>query len=90
MFKVFIIIFVIHVGPLSELNIKCNYKRLMFLSLALKQYIFIRIVYFNHAANLFKYLDKLLKKIIIALNRLTDYIIGQNSYRSVNGLNSLK
>ncbi len=35
----------------------------MFLSRSLKTYIFIRVAYFNHAENLYKYFDKLLKKI---------------------------
>ncbi len=39
-----------------------NYRRLGFLSLALsKKRFFIRVAYFNHAANLLKYFDKLLK-----------------------------
>ncbi len=61
MFTVFIIMFVIRVGLFLNEIIKC--ATLFFLSLALskKRVFFIRVAYFNHAANLLKYFDKLLK-----------------------------
>ncbi len=49
------------------------------LSLSLKKYnFFIHVAYFNHAANLLKYFDKLLKK----KKRLTD-CINQSKFLSV-------
>ncbi len=59
MFTVFIIMFVIRVGLFLNEIIKCD---LFFsLSLSLKNVFFIHVAYFNHAANLLKYFDKLLK-----------------------------
>ncbi len=57
MFTVFIIMFVIRVGLfLNEIK-KCDS-----LSLSLKNvFFYTHIAYFNHAANLLKYFDKLLK-----------------------------
>ncbi len=60
MFTVFIIMFIIRVGLFLNEIIKCD---LCFFSLSLKNiFFFIRVAYFNHAANLLKYFDKLLKK----------------------------
>ncbi len=50
--------------PISEWNNKMRligYFVFSSLSLSLKNVFFIRVAYFNHAANLFKYFDKLLK-----------------------------
>ncbi len=60
MFTVFIIMFVIRVGLFLNEKIKCD----LFFSLSLslkKRVFFIHVAYFNHAANLLKYFDKLLK-----------------------------
>ncbi len=68
--------FVIRIGPFLN-EIKCD---LFFFSLSLKKkklFFFIRVAYFNHAATLLKYFDKLLKKNKqkkVTLNRLTDCI----------------
>ncbi len=52
--------------PISELNNKMllisNLCFSLSLSFSKKNHIFIRVAYFNHAENLFKYFDKLLKK----------------------------
>ncbi len=59
MFTVFIIMFVIRVSLFLNEIIKCD---LVFsLSLSLKMFFYTRIAYFNHAANLLQYFDKLLK-----------------------------
>ncbi len=51
--------FVIRVGLFLNEIIKCDF---VFLSLALsKKRVFLYVAYFNHAANLLKYFDKLLK-----------------------------
>ncbi len=64
MFTVFIIMFVIRVGLFLNEIIECNLlATYVFFSLSLKNVFFIRLAYFNHAANLLKYFDKLLKKI---------------------------
>ncbi len=61
MFTVFIIMFVIRVGLFLNEIIKCDLFFSLSLSLSLKKlFFFIRVAYFNHAANL----DKLLKKLI--------------------------
>ncbi len=60
MFTVFIIMFVIRISLFLNEIIKLAF----FFSLSLKKKKFIiRVAYFNHAANLLKYFDKLLKKI---------------------------
>ncbi len=61
MFTVFIIMFVIRVGLFLNEIIKCDLLCFFSLSLSLKNMFFIRVAYFNHAANLLKYFDKLLK-----------------------------
>ncbi len=63
MFTVFIIMFVIRVGLFLNEIIKCDLWATSFFSLllSLKNVFFIRVAYFNHAANLLKYFDKLLK-----------------------------
>ncbi len=61
---VFIIMFVIPVGLFLNEIIKCDLEATCFfsLSLSLKKHVFYaRIAYLNHAANLLKYFDKLLK-----------------------------
>ncbi len=66
--------------PISEWNNKMRligYFVFLSLSLSLKNVFFIRVAYFNHAANLLKYFDKLLKiNKYVNLNRLTDCING--------------
>ncbi len=59
-----------------------NSYRLSVNSLALKYVFFIRVAYFNHAANLLQYFDKLLKK--VTLNRLTN-CINRSKFLSVIG-----
>ncbi len=59
MFTVFIIMFVIRVGLFLN-EIKMGLIGNFFFSLSKKLIFFIRIAYFNHAANLLKYFDKLL------------------------------
>ncbi len=65
MFTVFIIMFVIRVGLFLNEIIKCDFicYTCFFLSLALskKRVFFIHVAYFNYAANLLKYFDKLLQ-----------------------------
>ncbi len=64
MFTVFIIMFVIRVSLFLNEIIKCDLQAtLFFFSLALskKACVLIRVAYFNHAANLLKSFDKLLK-----------------------------
>ncbi len=63
MFTVFIIMFVIRVGLFLNEIINCDFIGyfVFSLSLSLKNVFFIRVAYFNHAANLLKYFDKLLK-----------------------------
>ncbi len=66
MFTVFIIMFVIRVSLFLNEIIKCDLRCFYFI-------LFLYTAYFNHAANLLKYFDKLLKKIkYVTLNRLTD------------------
>ncbi len=61
MFTVFIIMFVIRVGLFLNEIIKCDlYATCCYFSCCC---LFIRVAYFNHAANLLKHFDKLLKKI---------------------------
>ncbi len=62
MFTVFIIMFVIRVGLFLNEIIKCDLCYLFFsLSALSKKRVFLYVAYFNHAANLLKYFDKLLK-----------------------------
>ncbi len=65
MFTVFIIMFVIRVGLFLNEIIKCNLLATWIsLSLALSKktcFFYTRVAYFNHAANLVKYFDKLLE-----------------------------
>ncbi len=73
MFTVFIIMFVIRIGLFLNEIIKCDL--VCFFSLSKKHIFFICVAYFNHAANLLKYFDKLLKKKKkVTLNSLTDCI----------------
>ncbi len=62
MFTVFIIMFVIRVALFLNEIIKCDLFLSLSLSLSKTLFFFIRVAYFNHAANLLKYFDKLLKK----------------------------
>ncbi len=67
MFTVFIIMFVICVGLFLNEIIKCDFFFFFCLSLSLslslkKLIFFYSVAYFNHAANLLKYFDKLVKK----------------------------
>ncbi len=58
---------------------------MFFFSLSLSKkhiYFFIRVAYFNHAANLYWITEEKKK---VTLNRFINVLIGQNSYRSVNG-----
>ncbi len=57
--------FVIRVGLFLNEIIECNLlATYVFFFLSLKKtFFYIRLAYFNHAANLLKYFDKLLKKI---------------------------
>ncbi len=70
--------FVIRVGLFSEWNNKMRLiGDLFFLSLAKTSFFYTHIAYFNHAANLLKYFDTLLKiNKYVTLNRLTDCISG--------------
>ncbi len=67
--------FVIRVGLFLNEMIKCDLFYFS-LSLSLKKLFFICVAYFNHAANILKYFDKLLKKKKkkVTLNHLTDWI----------------
>ncbi len=59
MFTVFIIMFVISVGLFLNEIINCD---LFFFSRSLKKlFLNMHVAYFNHAANLLKYFDQLLK-----------------------------
>ncbi len=71
-------IFVLFYKKKSELNNKMRLIGDLFflsLSLSLKNVFFIRVAYFNHAANLLTYFNELLKiNKEVTLNRLTDCI----------------
>ncbi len=64
MFTVFIIMFVIRVSLFLNELIKCDLwvAYVLYFSLSKNVFCFICVAYFNHAANLLKYFDKLLKK----------------------------
>ncbi len=62
MFTMFIIMFVIRIGPFLNEIIKCDLCLFFSLSLSKKTLFSLFIAFFNHAANLLKYLDKLVEK----------------------------